>query len=59
MLLEVTLLRGVQSFYNEGRARVRGESGESEWFDVNVGLRLECVMSPWLFKMYMDGVIKI
>ena len=33
------LLRAVQSFYDESRACVRGESGVSEWFDVNVGLR--------------------
>ena len=23
---------------------------------VNVGLRQGCVMSPWLFNVYMDGV---
>ena len=26
----------------------------SEWFPVNVGLRQGCVMSPWLFNVYMD-----
>ena len=52
------LLRAVQSFYNESRACVRGESGVSEWFDVSVGLRQGCVMSPWLFNMYMDGVVR-
>ena len=30
----------------------------SEWFDVNVGLRQGCAMSPWLFNMYMDGVVR-
>ena len=29
----------------------------SEWFPVNVGLRQGCVMSPWLFNVYMDGVV--
>ena len=29
----------------------------SEWFLVNVGLRQGCVMSPWLFNVYMDGVV--
>ena len=29
----------------------------SEWLPVNVGLRQGCVMSPWLFDVYMDGVI--
>ena len=30
----------------------------SEWFLVNVGLRQACVMSPWLFNVYMDGVVR-
>ena len=30
----------------------------SEWFLVNVGLRQDCVMSPWLFNVCMDGVVR-
>ena len=30
----------------------------SEWFPVNVGLRQCCVMSSWLFSVYMDGVFR-
>ena len=30
----------------------------SEWFLVNVGLRQGCVMSTWLFNVYMDGVVR-
>ena len=30
----------------------------SEWFLVNVGLRQGCVMSPWLFNVNMDGVVR-
>ena len=30
----------------------------SQWFPVNVGLRQGCVMSPWLFNVYMDGVVR-
>ena len=30
----------------------------SEWFPVNVGLRHCCLMSPWLFNVYIDGVIR-
>ena len=29
-----------------------------EWFPVNVGLRQGCVMSPWLFNVYIDGVVR-
>ena len=52
------LLRGVQSFYESSRACVRVANGLSEWFPVCVGLRQGCVMSPWLFNMYMDGVVR-
>ncbi len=27
----------------------------SESFNVEVGVRQGCVMSPWLFSIYMDG----
>ena len=30
----------------------------SEWFLVNVGLRQGCVMSTWLFNVYLDGVVR-
>ena len=35
----------------------------STWYvadakSVNVGLRQGCVMSPWLFNVYMDGVVR-
>ena len=30
----------------------------SEWFPVNVGLRQDCVISPWLFNEYMDGMVR-
>ena len=52
------LLQGVQSFYEDSKACVRTERGNSEWFSVNVGLRQGCVMSPWLFNVYMDGVVR-
>ncbi len=25
---------------------------------MNVGLRQGCVMSPWLFNLYVDGVVR-
>ena len=40
------LLKAVQSFYVDSRACVRVGNDVSEWFQVNVGLRQGCVMSP-------------
>ena len=52
------LLGAVQSFYMESRACVRVGCEVSNWFPVKVGLRQGCVMSPWLFNVYMDGVVR-
>ncbi len=30
----------------------------SEHFEIKVDLRHGCVMSPWLFNIYMDGVMR-
>ena len=52
------LLRAVESLYSNSRACVRVGNEVSEWFPVRVGLRQGCVMSPWLFNLYIDGVIR-
>ena len=52
------LLKAVQSFYVDRRACVRVGIVVSELFPVNVGLKQGCVMSPWFFNVYMDGVVR-
>ena len=52
------LLRAVQAFYENSRACVKVDGECSESFGINVGVRQGCVMSPWLFNIYMDGVMK-
>ena len=52
------LLMAVKSFYRNATASVKVGDKLSESFKVNVGVRQGCVMSPWLFNIYMDGVIK-
>ena len=52
------LLRAVKSMYESSKACVRVGSEVSEWFLVRVGLRQGCVMSPWLFNIYIDGVVR-
>ena len=39
-------MKAVQSFYVDSRACD------------NVGFRQDCVMSPWLFNVYMDDVVR-
>ena len=52
-------MKEVQSFYVDSRgACVRVGNDVSEWFPFNVGLRQGCVMFPWLFDVFMDGVVR-
>src|ERR1044072_9788043 len=52
------LLNGIKLFYENCRVRVRVRRELTEWFNVGVGLRQGCVMSPWLFNVLMDGVVR-
>ena len=44
--------------YVGSKACVRVGNEVSEWFPVRVGLRQGCVMLPWLFNLFIDGVIR-
>ena len=52
------LLKAVQYLYEKSEACVRVCREEGEWFEVGVGLRQGCVMSPWLFNLFMDAAMK-
>ncbi len=52
------LLEGIRSFYKNAGASLRMNGELSECFSVVVGVRQRCVMSPWLFSIYMDGCIR-
>ena len=52
------LMKAVQSLYEKSEACVRVCREEGDWFEVGVGLRQGCVMSPWLFNLFMDAVMK-
>ena len=52
------LLRAVQSLYICSQAAVRTREGETDWFEVKCALRQGCVLSPWLFIIFMDNIMK-
>src|SRR5277367_2527837 len=56
--VESKLLNGIKSFYDGSRACVRVDNNTSEWFDVKTGVRQGCVISTWLFNVFMDGAMK-
>ncbi len=53
------LLEGIRSFYENTSASVQMNGELSESFNVEVGVRQGCMMSPWLFNIYMDGGIRV
>ena len=53
-----TLLSEIKSMYVDSSSSVRIKGGVSEQFRRDSGVRQGCIMSPWLFNVYMDGVMK-
>ena len=52
------LVNVIRSFYAESEACIKVCRKESEWYGVEVGLRQGCVIFPWLFNLFMDGVMR-
>ena len=52
------LLKAVHSFNEDIRAQFRIGNELHDWFSIKVGLFQGCVMSLWLFILYMDGKVR-
>ena len=52
------LLKGIKGMYVNTLACVRVKGCESECFRIYSRVRQVCIMSPWLFNVYMDAVTK-
>ena len=44
--------------YVDSLACIRVKGVMNEWFRIGCGVRQGCIMSPWLFNVYMDEVMK-
>ena len=47
------LLTGIKSMYVDSSACVRVKRGESKQFKMDRGMRHGCIMSPWMFYVYI------
>ncbi len=52
------LIKGIKALYREANACVKVDGGLSDSFAVGVGVRQGCVISPWLFNIFMDGCMR-
>ena len=53
-----SFVKAVRSMYVSCEACVKVLGGTSDWFKVEQGVRQGCVMSPWLFNVYMDHILR-
>ena len=51
-------LNGIKSMHVDSLACVRAKGDESERFMIDSSVGQGCIMSAWLFNVYMDAVIK-
>ena len=51
------LLSGIKSMYVDSSTCVRVKGGESERCRIDSGVIQGCIMSPWLFNVYMDEMM--
>ena len=52
------LLRAIQALYVGSKACVKVGGLTSEDFEVRRGVRQGCTLSPWLFNLFMDNVMR-
>ena len=52
------LVRLLKALYRDTQSAVRVEGDLTEWFNVNTGLRQGCLLSPMLFNIFIDQVIR-
>ena len=48
----------IRSLYHNQEATVRTESGDSEWFTIGQGVRQGCILSPYLFNIYAEYIMR-
>ena len=58
MGLEPTTRCLIRQLYEGQQAAIKLESGQSEWFQVEKGVRQGCILSPYLFSIYTESIMR-
>ncbi|GFR72592.1 LINE-1 reverse transcriptase homolog, partial [Elysia marginata] len=52
------IVKLIENLYAGQQAAVRLECGMSDWFSVSKGVRQGCILSPHLFSLYTEGIMR-
>ena len=52
------LINLIKNLYTNQEATVRTIYGETKWFKIQKGVRQGCILSPFLFNLYAESVIR-
>lgn len=53
------LVELIRALYKNQEARVRTSEGETNWFGINKGVRQGCILSPKIFNMYTEYIMRV
>ena len=48
----------LRNLYSGQEARVRIERGTTDWFQIRIGVRQGCILSPCLFNLYAEYITR-
>lgn len=51
-----TMMLAIQSIYKDVKCCVRVNGANTDWFDVNTGLKQGCLLSPLLFNIFINDL---
>lgn len=52
------LIRLIRSLYEGQEATVRTTYGDTDWFEISKGVRQGCILSPFLFNLYAELIMR-
>ena len=52
------LVELIKNLYEDQEAAVRTPFGLTEWFNIQKGVRQGCILSPWLFNLYAEHIMR-
>ena len=58
MGIPVHIIMLLKTLYENQEATVRTEFGDTDWFVIMKGVRQGCILSPYLFNLYSEYIIR-